>query len=544
MTGLRQALRACVPAICLVTLGLTSPAASTESGLANLAPGGWIGWAYLGEGGDLPLRIWIIDEGDRTVVRFDGVAWKKRGWSARLNVQDGVVALNLATPKGTPIQLSGAPAERSWSGTIDFGEHSGEFELLHAPGLADIDPDTYADVAGYYRMSDGDVLEARALSWGEIVLRSIRTGEQRTLLPAAKDRFTTGPARYVPAPVESRYTVVRNSDSDVVELVCETANGELTRGTVFQLLTEPITIAREADVRLAGTITKPSDGDVHSGVVVLGGSAWQTQATHDFDVRNLAALGFAVIHWDKRGYGESGGVADVPFATTAADANAAALLLRSRDEIESVGYFGVSRGGWFGPLAVSKDNDAAFLIMIVPPATSPAKQEQDARLQRLRNDGYNDHDIALAKELLEATWRFVAEDTDDNWATYQRLFSEAYRREFPDYVFSPNQRHPGYWRWARMNMLYDPLPTLRKVHVPVLAIFGELDVSVLTSVNHPLMVDALRDAGNDDVHSVVIPGVPHSLARAWGSPHHRTTGIGPEGFDEVLLWSRKHRLIP
>lgn len=532
-----------VVAGCILVAGVVAVAVHADDNPPMPAPGGWIGWAYIGEGGDLPLRVWVSEVDGRRVAKFDGVPWKKPGWSAELHADGDNVSLLTKTPKGTPIRLSGELNDTHWAGHIELGDYTGDFDLMHAPGLADIGPDDYADVPGYYRMSDGNVLEVRALSWGEIVVRSIRSGEQRTLLPTATARFMTGPARYVPAPVESRYTVVRTNDGVIQELIREDADGEISKGTPFQLRTEDVAI-ESSGVKLAGTITEPDDGRTHPGVVVLGGSEWETRDTHDFQVRNLAAIGFAVIHWDKRGFGDSGGSDPVPFLTTANDANAAAELLRQRDDVSRVGYFGVSRGGWFAPLAVSRDKDAAFLMMFVPPATSPAKQEQDARITRMHKDGRSDDDIALANEFLEAAWRFIAIDTDDTWETYYTLLSEVAKRGLPDYVLLPGTRDPEEWRWARMNMLYDPLPALRQIRVPVLAVFGENDLNVITSVNRPLMMQALQEAGNDDVDLVTVPGVAHNLARPWGSPHHRTTGIGPEGFDAVLSWSRDHELIP
>lgn len=527
--------------ICLLVVGCSR--AQETPAAKELAAGGWIGWAYIGEGGDLPLRVWVSEGDDRPRARFDGVPWKQSGWPAELHVDGDSLVLALETPKGTPIRLNGTLTKEHWVGSMKFGKYAGDFELMHAPGLADISPDDYADVPGYYRMSDGDVLEARALDWGEIVVRSIRTGEQRTLLPTGTDAFMTGPARYVPTPLESHYKVIRGGDGAIVELVREDASGSTSHGEPFQLHIEDATI-ESGGVKLAGTITRPDDNRSRPGVVVLGGSSWETRETYSFQARNLAAIGFTVIHWDKRGFGESGGSDPVPFSTTADDAVAAAKLLRQRDDVSRVGYFGGSRGGWFAPLAISRDDDASFLILFVPPATSPARQEQDSRLARMREDGYSDADVTLAEKMLKAAWRFIETDTDDNWAQYDTLLAKSQLQKIPDYVFPPDTRDPDQWRWARMNMLYDPFPALEQIRIPILAVFGENDLNVLTSVNRPLMIEALQRAGNNDVEIVTVPGVPHNLARQWGERHHRTTGIGPEGFDEVLAWSREHELIP
>jgi pimeloyl-ACP methyl ester carboxylesterase len=422
-----------------------------------------------------------------------------------------------------------------------FG-HSGTFELNHAPKLAPVAPESYADVAGYYRMSDGDVLEARALGWGEIVVRSLRTGEQRTLLPSGADRFTTGPARYVPTPVEARYTVERDAGGAVIALVRAATDGSTARGEPFALRTEDVTI-RSDGVELAATVTRPADERPRTGVAVLGGSSWQTRDDVAFQVRNLAALGFTVIHWDQRGHGDSSGDDTVPFATKAADAVAAAAVLRARDDVGEVGYFGMSRGGWTAPLAVTRDEAAAFVILFVPPASSPAVQEHGSRLARMRAEGCDDATVALADRMLTAAWDFVATGRDDDWERYAALRDDAAARGVPDHVLPPSTRDPEEWRWARLNMLFDPQPVLREIRVPVLAVYGEDDLHVLTREHRPLLEEALAAAGNDDVTVVTVPGVGHGLARPWGRPHHRTTGIGPEGFDVALDWAREHGLV-
>jgi pimeloyl-ACP methyl ester carboxylesterase len=517
-------------------------AASATVAQAIPTTGGWIGWAYVGEGGDLPLRVWLSEGPDGLSARFDGVPWRAPGWPAELRVEGDRAVLSLSTPKGTPIRLEGSFEGGRWHGEARISDYEGEFELLHAPGLADVNPDAYADVAGYYRMSDGDVLEARALSWGEVVVRSIRTGEQRTLLPTGRDRFMTGPARYVPTPVEFRYEVIRSPEGAVIQLVRTDADGNIIHGEPFALRTEELDF-ESGGVKLAGTVTRPDDDRPRSGVVVLGGSSWETRATHDFQVRSLAALGFTVIHWDKRGFGESGGTDPVPFSTTATDAIAAAGRLRRRSDVTGVGYFGVSRGGWTAPLAVSNDPDAAFLMLLVPPAASPAVQEQGARLARMCEEGYSSPEVELAERTLEAAWRFVETGNDADWESYYALRQEASRKGVPDDVLPPRDPDPNEWQWSRMNMLFDPQPVLRQVHVPVLAVFAEDDHDVLTDVHRPLMREAFAAAGNDDVTLVTVLDVPHSLARPWGTPLHRTTGIGPEGFDVVMRWSREHRLI-
>jgi len=42
--------------------------------------------------------------------------------------------------------------------------------------------------------------------------------------------------------------------------------------------------------------------------------------------------------------------------------------------------------------------------------------------------------------------------------------------------------HP-YWQFIRRLYFYDPAPTLRQLHVPTLALFGELDNNIIAAKN-------------------------------------------------------------
>jgi fermentation-respiration switch protein FrsA (DUF1100 family) len=73
--------------------------------------------------------------------------------------------------------------------------------------------------------------------------------------------------------------------------------------------------------------------------------------------------------------------------------------------------------------------------------------------------------------------------------------------------------------WFRYFLSYDPRPALQKVQVPVLALFGELDLQVPPEQNLPAIRKALEKAGNPDVTVRELPGVNHLFQKAGtGSP--------------------------
>ena len=59
--------------------------------------------------------------------------------------------------------------------------------------------------------------------------------------------------------------------------------------------------------------------------------------------------------------------------------------------------------------------------------------------------------------------------------------------------------------WYKSFLEYDPGPDFERVTVPVLAVFGELDVQVPAEINQEAMTEALAVARNQDFSSVILP---------------------------------------
>jgi fermentation-respiration switch protein FrsA (DUF1100 family) len=73
--------------------------------------------------------------------------------------------------------------------------------------------------------------------------------------------------------------------------------------------------------------------------------------------------------------------------------------------------------------------------------------------------------------------------------------------------------------WFRFFLSYDPRTTLRKLEVPVLALYGELDLQVPADQNLPQVRQALAASGNRDVTVEVLPDLNHLFQSArTGSP--------------------------
>jgi alpha-beta hydrolase superfamily lysophospholipase len=109
----------------------------------------------------------------------------------------------------------------------------------------------------------------------------------------------------------------------------------------------------------------PADSHSHPAVVLFHGSGAQERDL--FTARWFAEQGIAALAFDKRGVGKStGNFRTVPFMELCDDGLAAIDYLKSRKEIDAkrIGVWGLSQGGWLGPLAASRSPEVSFVIAV------------------------------------------------------------------------------------------------------------------------------------------------------------------------------------
>ena len=68
--------------------------------------------------------------------------------------------------------------------------------------------------------------------------------------------------------------------------------------------------------------------------------------------------------------------------------------------------------------------------------------------------------------------------------------------------------------WLRYFVAHDPRPVLRRVHVPVLVLAGDLDLQVDPNQNVPEIESALAEGGNRQVTVRRFPGLNHLFQTA------------------------------
>ncbi|BCJ75746.1 hypothetical protein CS0771_52900 [Catellatospora sp. IY07-71] len=192
---------------------------------------------------------------------------------------------------------------------------------------------------------------------------------------------------------------------------------------------------------LHGSVVRRADLDParrHPAIVLVHGSGPAARVDLGQEAEVFARAGLVTLIYDKR--------ADYTkfhrdYSALADDALAGVRALAALPDVDPArtGLWGLSEGGWVAPLAASRSADAKFLITIGAPGLPPARTQAWNLVNRITRAGVS----APTAEAIVATGMGLAIATNG----------------FPEAA-------------------YDPVPALRAVRQPVLAIWGELDTQV------------------------------------------------------------------
>lgn len=254
----------------------------------------------------------------------------------------------------------------------------------------------------------------------------------------------------------------------------------------------------EGDALLAGSLLLPAQPGRHPALVIVSGSgpngrdgrirgfpAYRVIAEH------LARNGTAVLLLDRRGVGGSAGNWQHERIEDRTDDTLVAVQwLRQQAEVDAarVGVLGHSQGGWVAELAAARSRDVAFVVLMAGPGESVRAQVlTDERNELLRTGHSVDEANAHAR-------------TVDRWLAVADAVAPACRLA---------RLHPICY-----TVEYDPADALRRIHVPVLALFGELDTMVPATPNRQLIEQGLHKAGN---HRLTVRVFDHANHQFWAA---------------------------
>lgn len=164
------------------------------------------------------------------------------------------------------------------------------------------------------------------------------------------------------------------------------------------------------DAVLSGSLFFPESNEPIASIVLVHG-AGPTEGSWGLAER-LASEGFAVLTYDKRGVGESGGTYEgednvnaANLRLLAADAAAAVRVVLAHPRLADVpsGIFGVSQAGWIGPIAAT-DVQISFLAFASGPVNTVSES--------LRKEASAASDATIAQAISQYADRISRNDTD------------------------------------------------------------------------------------------------------------------------------------
>jgi pimeloyl-ACP methyl ester carboxylesterase len=309
-----------------------------------------------------------------------------------------------------------------------------------------------------------------------------------------------------------------------------------------------------AKVKLSGTLTVPSGEGPFAAVALVSDSGPQDRSSdlqgyHLFGILAdyLTRHGIAVLRYDDRGVGKSGG--DFSRATTAnfvTDAQAALAFLRDQPLIadQQVGLLGHGEGGNIALLAASEPLETPAFVATLAAYGQPGRdvlRRQQGEIMRLI--GADGAQVKAAQGLFDQLVETIRQTPNPAAARAKIItllrstntaLDEPMARARAVQLTSP---------WSRYFFDFDPANRLALVRCPVLLLNGTADLQVAAGRNLSLLQKGLRQSGQA-VQAHKLSGVNH-----WFQPDpaqwpivagERQAAFSPEGLEYLHTWLLEH----
>jgi len=291
-----------------------------------------------------------------------------------------------------------------------------------------------------------------------------------------------------------------------------------------------VDFAFESDgVTLSGIFDVPK-GDTEALIVIVhsyGETDVRNWISYSPQRKRFNEMGIATVLWDKPGLGRSEGKFDInqPVHESAQEVLDAIAHLRRIEApgTQKIGLWGGSRAGWIAPIALSQDSDIDFWISI-----SGTSAEDNYTYLLLSNLPYEGGTPELAEQL-ESEWREGCRlfRTQGSFADYLKA-TETLRAN--EYITNMRGDWPNRMEYELRQLtckdgscpkmdndlceyvwIEDFDEMLLSLDIPVLALFGEKDLSVDWRKTKDLYVRTIGQNPNASLSVHSFPDADHGL---------------------------------
>lgn len=349
-----------------------------------------------------------------------------------------------------------------------------------------------------------------------LLMADEQSDQLRLLAPAGKNVYTAGAELTRPTPAE--WTLRFTPEPGLTDLAIEDSGTKL-RFTAKRIPIDRVSISfQNGATRLEGFLYRPMVRGSRLPLIALAhGSEGNDRYSFGPIPAVLAAQGYAVLVYDKRGTGAStGDWRSAGLEEYADDLVAGIVAMSRRPEIDTarITVLGTSEGGWVAPLAASRSAAIKAIAVI----SGGARTKGDAYVDKIRREAEAGGQAKAAVDsIVRAAEETVASSIRN--ATTGRSPSGFDRR-----------------------IAYDPTPDWRRFKGPVLYMGGEVDVLESGPDAARWFRRLFAESGNVDATIRLWPRAHHSLLLGvTGDPSEfrdlrGITQLAPGYWDVLLRW--------
>jgi pimeloyl-ACP methyl ester carboxylesterase len=290
----------------------------------------------------------------------------------------------------------------------------------------------------------------------------------------------------------------------------------------------------DGDVTLAGTLTLPEGGGPFPAAVLISGSGSQDRDETIMGHKPFLVIadyltrrGIAVLRFDDRGTGESGGREGLASATSedfARDVEGAVDFLQQQPRVDDkrIGLIGHSEGGLIAPLVASQREDVAFIVSMAGPGVDGAAIVKSQTRAAMQAGGVGEELIEANDRLLDKLFQLIQSGAEISEASLREACAELlaeYENEQVRTVLDAGMASAAAMfssPWMAWFVQHDPATVWQTVRCPVLAINGEKDLQVLAELNLPAIREALEAGGNPHFEVCRMQGLNHLFQETQG----------------------------
>jgi pimeloyl-ACP methyl ester carboxylesterase len=501
--------------------------------------GAWEGQMLLG--GNWRYMEAAFGDGDPTTAKVD--LPQERREFRDFTAQGNRLQWTLVRGQGR-IRFDGLLSGNLIRGHAEQNGVMGEFQMVR---INRTQPNREPGLAATYRARGGSALVTVArFDFGDgidrLALMDAQRGYWGTLLPTGPDAYLLAPARSGRFPASLRVEFQRDSDGIGRTLTVTGPGSERVTADRADVYDFRDVVFQNGDIKLAGTILSPRPQGAQRtspAVVMVHSSGNQSRngpvAYFRLIANFFAANGITTLVYDKRGVGSSSGSwTTASFDDLAGDVRTAVATVRSTPGVDPdrVGLWGISQGGWVGPLAATGDSRVAFLALVSSAATTPAKQEMDRVAQVMKANGSPQADIDAAQKYLQTFFEVVSGLRP--WDALQSAMASTASERWLQYTPRPRTLQEA--NWSPAPPMLDPAAIFQKVRVPVLAIHGTDDLDVPASLNSALFAKL-------STHSLsrrrVFDRADHYILVGVTNPDAQYRRLSPDYLELMVDWIKR-----